>query len=114
MNLRTRVEQLELETPGTVRLYLDDGSTREFPGLKPLEFLLECERQLRAGDGPLAPLLLRAVDAKNCCGQLWRLMQAVWSPVIEAEAQRSATPTTAPDAAPIKAFRVTHSDQCPN
>jgi hypothetical protein len=111
MNLRMRVEQLEAETPGVVTLILDDGSRRIFPGREGLEFLAECEKQFRAGSGPLASLLLRTVGAENCCGQVWRLMQAVWRPL---EKHRIATPTPALEAAPIKAFRVTNSDQCPN
>jgi hypothetical protein len=110
MNLRGRIETLEAETPGVVTLILDDGSTRSFPGRKGLEFLAECEKQFRAGGGPLASLLMRAVDAKNCCGKIWRLMQCVWGPL---EEHGIATPASPPEAAPIKAFKEPNSEDCP-
>ena len=110
MNLRSRVEQLEQETPGLITLVLDDGSRLSFPGLTPLEFCLEAKEQFRRGGGRISDAILRAVDSSSNVGKLWQLMRAVWIP----EERGIVEPMPLREAAPIKAFKATNSDLCPN
>lgn len=110
MNLRSRIEQLEMETPGLITLFFDDGTWRSFPGMNTLEFCMQAQREFRSGGGTAFDAVMRAVDARNC-GKMWQLMRGAWIPLLEAHG--IATPASPPEAAPIKSFKPTLPEDCP-
>jgi hypothetical protein len=114
MNLRSRIEQLEQADPGVVWLVLDDGTRREFPGMKPLSFLAQAEQEFRTGSGRAFDAVMRAASASANIGRMHELMRSTWIPQIEAQGHGIATPTRPGEAAPIKVFNVSNSDLCPN
>ena len=87
--LKHRIEQLETEDPGLITLELEDGTTRSFPGLRPLQFLLQAEEELRRGSGPAADAVLRSVAASPNLGRMHELMRAVWGPIVESSSGKS-------------------------
>jgi len=111
MSLRSRIEELERKDPGVITLTLDDGSTRSFPRLKPIEFLTAAENEIRSGGGPIAGAILRCVAASSNIGRLWELIQALFDPV---KAHRIESPASFGKDAPIAPFERCMTEGCPN
>ena len=76
MSLRNRIEELERLDPGVITLTLDDGSSRSFPGLSPVQFCTQAGEEFKRGGGPISDAILRAVSASRNMGRLHELLRA--------------------------------------
>ena len=78
---RRRLIKLEGFVPNDIVLQLDDGTSLHYDGTV-LEFLMDAEKQFRAGGGPLSDAVMRSVPRGHPrLGRMHELMRAVWTPV---------------------------------
>ena len=111
MSLRNRIEELERLDPGVITLTLDDGTSRSFPGLSPVQFCTQAGEEFKRGGGPISDAILRAVSASRNMGRLHELLRAKWIPFLEAQGIEE--PAPALEAAPVQPFRTPMPEDCP-
>jgi hypothetical protein len=111
MNYHRRLDELESRLPKDTVWYLADGT--EFRSdLTVCELIVAGHEEVRAGGAtPILDAAAQTVRSSDGSA-LHELFAATWGPVLKA--QGIATPVSPLEAAPIKAFRATNSNLCPN